>query len=267
MIYELVPKPLKKAYKKLYWKTFYNIIGRYSIITKYNKFKYMNYGYAKLEDSIENSNYETIETLQAKLYLYLMQHAPINQKTVLEIGCGRGGGCYLFQTQFKPQKVTGIDISEKNISICKENYKDLPIEFTPGDAEKQIFPNNTFDTVLNLESSHCYPQRINFFQNVYSILKSDGYFIYSDLFWDENEKINAETQLKNIGFIFEKIEDITPNVVLSLEIQATQRKDVVKAAKWLPSFIMKNFTATTDSNTYAGLKSGATKYMLYILRK
>jgi len=270
MIYELVPKPFKNAYKKLYWKVYYNFMASYS--AKYGAVVYprqfMNYGYATSDDIGMKLGSETSQELQIKSYLNLMQNAPIDGKAVIEIGCGKGGGCNLFYTHFKPKKIVGVDISKENIVICQKRYKDTSIEFLQGDAEKQIFPNNSFDVVLNLESSHCYPLRIAFFKNVYSILNKDGYFLYVDLFWSTQDTLDIEKQLTETGFKFIKKEDITQNIVLSLELQGDRNKDILKKLKYLKSFgFMKNIIATTDSVTYAGFKNGPIKYMLYVLKK
>jgi cyclopropane fatty-acyl-phospholipid synthase-like methyltransferase len=43
-------------------------------------------------------------------------------KTLVEIGCGRGGGLNYVVQELKPEKTFGIDISEANIQFCKKTF-------------------------------------------------------------------------------------------------------------------------------------------------
>jgi ubiquinone/menaquinone biosynthesis C-methylase UbiE len=267
MIYKYVPQPFKKAYQKLYYKLFYNLLTFFNHIESGGFVKFMNYGYAGSEEINEEVTIEYVEKLQSQLYLFLMKHAPINGKDIIEIGCGRGGGCSLLQSHFNPRSVVGIDLSVLNIRKCRKNFKGQNIDFRQGDAEKQLFPDSSFDVVINLESSHCYPSKQSFLRNVHSILRQEGYFLYADVF--RSDKIIDETEklLKGTGFIISQKEDITQNVVNSLKIFAGKRDEIIKKYRMLSWFKINEKFIASDSNNFIKFLSGEKKYIFYLVRK
>ena len=50
-----------------------------------------------------------------------------------------------------------------------------------GDAENLPFPDQSFDAVINIESSHCYPRFPRFLAEVARVLRPGGHFLYADL--------------------------------------------------------------------------------------
>jgi len=267
MIYNILPKSLKPTYKKLYFKTFYNILTLYNFKNKFGDLRFINYGYATEEDKNISISIDFIYKLQTNLYLFLMNHAKLDGKDVIEIGCGRGGGCSLLRSNYKPKRVVGVDISELNIKKCINNFNHQNIEFIKGDAEKQQFANKSFDVVINLESSHCYASKKNFFNNVSSILKPNGYFLYADIFHTGNVIFETERLLKESGLEIEKIEDISENVLLSLELFSKKRDDILKSSPILRLFNIHEKFAASDSINFIKFKSGQKKYLFYLLRK
>ena len=262
MIYKWIPKPLKKYYQRLYWRMFYNYIG---IMGRLKPARFLNHGYAEEGVNIKNISIADLVKLAQNLYLHLFQQAPPEGKTVMEIGCGRGSGLALLNEHYKPQRSVGVDLSDANIKIARRNCKAYPVEFIRGNAEKQIFPDKTFDVVYNLESSHCYPSRRKFFENVFAVLKDDGSFVYSDAFWHTTVEA-LETELNEVGFSIEKKEDITKEVFRSIEIKSFIKKAYMQKTVKADN-IMNNFVAGPGSEMYEYFKAGSLKYLLYVLKK
>lgn len=263
MIYRWIPKPLKKYYKKLYWRLFYNYIGTFGMLSPV---KFLNHGYAEEGVSIDNSTFKDLGKLAQNLYLHLFEQASPDGKHILEIGCGKGSGLALMNEHYKPVRCVGLDLSDTNIRRCKKLYSDLNIEFIRGDAEKQIFPNKTFDVVFNLESSHCYFSKRKFYENVHNILRDDGYFIYSDLFWHDYLIKEMENEFDEVGFYIEKKEDITPQVFRSIEIKSFVWQYYV-ADGLAPKEMLNNFVSGPGSELHGLFEDGTVKYNLYVLRK
>jgi len=44
-------------------------------------------------------------------------------KTLVELGCGRGGGLDYLVKNLRPAKAFGIDLSDENINFCKKTFK------------------------------------------------------------------------------------------------------------------------------------------------
>lgn len=77
----------------------------------------------------------------------------LNNKNVLEIGCGIGQKTKNIINY--ANKVTAIDISENNIKIAKEQFIDNNnIQFLVKDASKLDFSNKKFDVVITTDSFH-----------------------------------------------------------------------------------------------------------------
>ena len=49
-----------------------------------------------------------------------------------------------------------------------------------GDAQNLPLEDKTYDVVLNVESSHRYPDFKSFLSEVSRLLKPDGYFLFTD---------------------------------------------------------------------------------------
>ena len=77
-----------------------------------------------------------------------------------------------------------------------------------GNAEALTFADNSFDVVVNVEASLYYPNITKFYEHVRRVLKPDGYFLYTDLRYEEKVAI-WHAQLKNMGLKLIKEEDIT----------------------------------------------------------
>ncbi|HCQ03761.1 MAG TPA: class I SAM-dependent methyltransferase, partial [Candidatus Latescibacteria bacterium] len=90
------------------------------------------------------------------------------------------------------------------------------LSFTQGDAESLLFEDASFDTVVNVESSHCYGSMEKFVAEVYRVLRPKGYFLFADLRnRDTSEKLQA--QLTSSGLQVLKKVDITDNVLSALD--------------------------------------------------
>ena len=263
MIYKRLPKFLKASYKRLYWRMFYNFIG---LAGKLRPAKFLNHGYAEEGVTIDNISLTEVGQLPHNLYMHLFEQASPTGKHVLEIGCGRGAGLALMNEHYKPVRSVGVDLSDANIRRCKKLYSKLNIEFIRGTAEKQIFPDKTFDLVFNLESSHCYVSKRKFFENVNAILKDNGYFIYSDAFWFDSLIETMEKEFDEIGFYLEKKEDISDQVFRSIEIKSFIKQRYLHVSA-TPKNTMNNFVAGPGSKMYEYFKNGSVIYYLYVLRK
>jgi demethylmenaquinone methyltransferase/2-methoxy-6-polyprenyl-1,4-benzoquinol methylase len=72
----------------------------------------------------------------------------INQpKFILDVATGTAD-LAIAETRLQPDKIIGVDISEKMLDVGREKIKKYPnIELQTGDSENLQFPENTFDAV------------------------------------------------------------------------------------------------------------------------
>lgn len=164
--------------------------------------------------------------------------------------------------------MTGLDYSPTAIDLSQNMYKAVTnLNFVQGDAEDLPFKNNTFDSVINVESSHCYGNMASFVKEVARVLKPGGYFSWVDL-RGENMLSDLETafQLPNLKLIREEL--ITDNVVQALDQIHELKVDAIhkNVPKWIqPAF--KDFAGVRDSKNYNAFKEGTAVYLAKVYHK
>ena len=116
-----------------------------------------------------------------QLYHRTATQADLTGKQVLEVSCGHGGGASHLLRTLHPASYTGLDLNPAGIEFCRKRH-DLPgLDFVQGDAENLPFADQSFDVVVNVEASHCYPHLPRFFAEVARVLRPGGHFVYTDL--------------------------------------------------------------------------------------
>ena len=116
-----------------------------------------------------------------QLYHRMASQADLRGKRVLEVGCGHGGGASYIMRTLHPASYTGLDLNPGAVAFCRKRHDLLNVDFVHGDAEKLPFPDQSFDTVVNLESSAAYPHFSRFLAEVGRVLRPGGYFLYADV--------------------------------------------------------------------------------------
>jgi ubiquinone/menaquinone biosynthesis C-methylase UbiE len=130
----------------------------------------------------------------------------LENKTILEIGCGNGVQCMYIHEKCNPLMITGVDLDPSNIEIANSEKKRKQlnnIDFYLGDAQTlTMIKDNTIDVVFNIESALHYPDKIAFLKQVFRVLKPGGKFVITDIltikgngsgirkFWKKKMKIN-----------------------------------------------------------------------------
>lgn len=172
-----------------------------------NYYNYLNHGYHPPYNNL--FGYHKIFKHQASLYLHLFDDIDTKNKSLLEVGCGRGGGINLLSQMFDFKNIDACDLSEANINHCQKHADG--IKFKVADAENLDYENNQFDIIINVESSCYYKKPERFFSKVQKLLKPNGVFLYTDVF--EPQNILYVEQRLPLFFKNIKKEDITHNVI------------------------------------------------------
>lgn len=208
------------------WREAYQFLSR---VHDGKDWSFMNYGYAPLRINAKKPNASvTLEQTDEnnryciQLYHHLAEKVPINGKTVLEIGSGRGGGAYYLKRYMHPARMVGVDFSKNAVAFCNRHYRMDGLFFNTGDAEALPYPDNSFDVVVNVESSHCYNAVAPFLARVKRILKPGGYLLFAD-FRGKDEIQALRQALRNAGMAVVLEKDITANVLEAL-FQDSARK-------------------------------------------
>ncbi|MEA3479364.1 MAG: class I SAM-dependent methyltransferase [Bacteroidota bacterium] len=228
---------------------------------------FMNYGYSDKDQEIPMEEQDNPDRYAIQLYHHLASAAGIKNKDIVEIGCGRGGGLSYITRNFSPASAKGIDLDKQAVSFCKRHYALDGLSFLQGDAQNLSLKNNSCDVVINVESSHRYPDMAAFLGEVSRILRPGGYFLFTDFRYDyEMEDMKKELKLSGMIVLKEKI--INQEVIAALELDDERKRKLVK--KLAPKFLHKialNFSGTIGSETYQRFVSHKYIYFSYVIKK
>ena len=199
-----------------------------------------------------------------RLVLELVGDAPLGpEDRVLDVGCGRGGTIAVLREFFAVGPIVGLDLSSVAIASNRDRLGDARTQFVVGDAEALPFADGSFDVVTNVESSHSYPECEAFYAEVARVLRAGGVFLYTDMLARASLD-EREAKLAALGFVCERREDITANVLLSCD--ATASTNVRAFSVENDRSLLERFLGAPDSEFYRAMKRGEQRYMLYRFR-
>jgi len=200
-----------------------------------------------------------------QLYHHVATQAPLPGKQVLEVSCGHGGGAAWIARTFQPERYTALDLNPAGIHFCRQRHRVDGLEFVRGDAENLPFAPATFDAVINVEASHCYPRFPRFLAEVARVLRPGGHFLHADFRWRDGVQA-WEQALANAPFQIQKSRGINAEVLRGMEINSPRSEELI--TRHLPKFLHglgRDFAGTQDSRMYRGLSAGEVSYRSYCL--
>jgi ubiquinone/menaquinone biosynthesis C-methylase UbiE len=140
-------------------------------------------GYSLKRDMFKNQKYLN------ELNKYLKSDSKI-----LDVGCGAGIPIDKYLVS-KGHKVTGVDISEKQIELAKMNVPEAI--YIVKDMTEINFLNNSFDAVVSFYAIFHIPkeEHLEMFKKIYNFLKRGGLFLTTLGFeeWDGSEEFHGVT--------------------------------------------------------------------------
>lgn len=181
-------------------------------------FTVLNYGYFDASESSRVPDSHP-ERYCLALYEHTVRDTELAGAHVLEVSCGRGGGAGFLMNAFGVSEYIGVDLSDENVRIA--NARGDGPQFVKGNAQELPFEDARFDVVINIEASHLYDDRRQFFAEVMRVLKPGGTFCYTDGCWAND---NCVPDLLDAGFELLERREITPNVIAALELDSARRE-------------------------------------------
>lgn len=248
------------------WRIWHNLLNRF---VKDSTVNFMNYGYAGLngDQPIELEKIDESDRYCIQLYDHVVRSVKLEDKTVLEVGSGRGGGAHYIARYYKPKKYTGVDISSGVIKFCNREYKVPGLSFVEGRAEKIPFDAESYDAVVNVESARCYSNLNTFFREVHRILHPDGYFLFADMI-EKSEVEDIRNKLHACGFKTLKETEITQNVAKGLDLDTHRRETLInKKIPGILKSLFEKFAGTKGSTRYESFNNGKFQYWSFVLTK
>ncbi|WP_157811538.1 class I SAM-dependent methyltransferase [Lacinutrix sp. Bg11-31] len=221
----------------------------------YNDSAFYNVGYW------EHSNMLLKEACQALMEKHLdlinLTTAPI---TILDVGCGLGATTNAIQRKFPNAKVTGINISSRQISYAQQQYPNC--YFKVMDAAQLSFPENHFDLIISVEAVFHFHTRETFLAEAYKVLKKGGEFIFSDVLlydshWVGNWSVPKENMLTSL--------ESYQNLILRTSFQLDLLQNITKES-WM-GFCKHIRDKRQMKDLAEGLEQSIIAYLLLRLKK
>ncbi|GAU67577.1 putative methyltransferase [Streptomyces sp. NBRC 110611] len=172
------------------------------------------------------ADYDT-DGYSEQLYFLALRDLPIGLAelagaSVLEVGCGLGEGLNFLSRLIDAERVTGLDLSPQAITRATTRLsRGRRLHFVQGDAENLPFEDGELDLVINIESSHTYPDFGRFLDEVARVLKPGGHFSHIDTFTAPRyaQMTRHKEESRGLAWIHER--DISEEVRTSIRRRMT----------------------------------------------
>jgi SAM-dependent methyltransferase len=270
MLTMLVARLVSIAYrmpplKRLLWRSWYEYLAsRY----RDREWTFMNYGYRPPRGTapLALASQDEPDRSCIQLYHLVAGAVDLTGREVLEVGSGRGGGASFVARYLRPSRLVGVDVSPQAVAFCRARHAAPGLSFEIGNAEHLGFAANSFDAVLNVESSHCYGDLGAFVREVRRVLRPDGHFLYADF------RSHAELDAWRAGLLAAGLRlvvewDITPGVVAALDADDERKRGLIEARVdrlLVPTF--GQFAALRGTVLYDKLRAGTVVYRAFVLQ-
>lgn len=245
------------------WRLLYNILSRF---WRDRDWRFMNYGFVPAGAPFPLKAEDEDERAFIGLYQQAVEGLPVEGARVLEVGSGRGGGSRYIARYHAPASVIGLDYSPETVRLAQKlNGDAASLSFQTGDAERLPFPDNSFDLVLNIESSHCYADVGAFAREVSRVLKPGGWFTFADMRAKGTlSELNSQLTVPGLEMITEN--NISSGVVSALDAADKRKRERIGKA-WMMQRFMTEFAGAKGSILYKGLVGGKVVYIARRYRK
>jgi fatty-acid O-methyltransferase len=196
-------------------------------------------------------------------YRTATQAGDLAGQQVLEVGCGHGGGASYLTRALKPASYVGLDLNPAGIEFCRRRHQIPGLSFVQGNAENLSSRPESFDAVINVESSHCYPHFDRFLSEVSRVLRPGGVFLYTDA-RVRHQCPEWEAALDAAPLRLVSCRDIGKEVLRGMELNSAQMKALRERLGMIGAVVS---LPTRDSPLYRNLESGRLLYRMYLLAK
>lgn len=224
---------------------------------------FLNLGYVAngaRQHAVRGPERAALNKYSTKLLFEVIGACNLDGRTTIELGSGRGGNLAMLQQYYRPRMLVGVDLSVANVAFCRERHAIDPGGFVVGDVEYLPIRDGAADTVLNLESSHYYPDIERFCDEVNRVLAPGGDFLYADIL-PPGTFATARRRLELAGLSLQHEEDISANVLLSCEAIGRLRQ----GQRY--SELYETFDVVPGSPVFEALRSGDVRYKVFRFQK
>lgn len=163
----------------------------------------------------------------------LAESIDLNNKPVLDIGCGLGGPCRMLAERYNCT-TSGIDLSKEYIRTAEKLSQLVKLEsktsFFQGDATALPFEDESFDVVWTQHVQMNVPNKQKFYSEINRVLKPNGFFLYYDILKNNDERVKYPmpwATSEDHSFLFKNSE--MDDIVTKLGLTKVSSKDQTRA--------------------------------------
>jgi SAM-dependent methyltransferase len=203
-----------------------------------------------------------------ELYEHVRGGVDLNGLRVLEVSCGHGGGASYFARTYLPAQYVGLDLNPEAIRHCQARHQVAGLVFQVGDAQELPLPDASFDVVINVEASHCYPDFPGFVDEVARVLKPGGRFLHADLRYPSGVDEWVSALASHARLRLDEMRLINPEVIRGMELNTPRYAAMVRKA--LPKFLHNlalDFAGIKGSRLHRDAVSGEMSYRSFKLTR
>jgi SAM-dependent methyltransferase len=252
--------------RQLAWRLCYELLAAR---VRRPEWGFMNYGYAPDAPGADLAlePRDEPDRFCIQLYALAVDGIDLAGRDVLEVGSGRGGGTSYLARYGRGRSTTGLDLSSGAVALSRRHRRAPGLRFVRGDAQAMPFPDSSFDVVVNVESSHCYPSMDAFLAEVRRVLRPGGTFAWADLRGaDAVDRLGR--QLRASGLTVTAERDITDGVLRAMRLDDARKAALVQA--WIPRGFRRVFrplAGLQGTRNFTGFERGDLRYLCARLDK
>ena len=252
--------------KRLLWHAVYEFLAR---TMKHEEWTFMNYGYAPVQlgdVDLKLAGADEPDRYHIQLYHHVAGAVDLHGKDVLEVGSGRGGGSAYICRTMRPKSVTGMDLARAAVAFSKKRHSSPGLSFVQGSSDAMPFDDESFDAVVNVESSHCYGPLQRFLAEVHRVLRPGGCFLFADFrSRAEIDALRCELRASGLALVSETV--ITPNVFRSLELDNGRKLELIERFGAPVRSYFDRFAAMQGTDMFESFGTGENEYISCVLAK
>jgi ubiquinone/menaquinone biosynthesis C-methylase UbiE len=163
--------------------------------------------------------------------------------------------------------MVGVDFAANAVDFCNRRYRTEALSFVRGDAEDLPLADRSFDVVLNVESSHCYPSVGRFLREAARVLRPGGHLLFADMRHRADLGPLREA-FRDAGLTILSEEEITADVLRALALDNDRKLGLIRRevpAVFRPLF--RCFAGIKDTSSYDSFRAGEWVYWRFVLRR